>query len=79
MSIGTNCQNTTDYSTSVGYSCKSVLDATLLEYSAQASGTFAVTIGYNAKTTTWQCDNTTANSIKFWVGNDSTTSTLTDV
>ena len=43
--------------------------ATSLGYSAQASGTFAIAIGYN----------TTANSIKFWVGNDSTTSTLTEV
>jgi hypothetical protein len=85
MSIGTNCQNATEYSTSVGYTTQSSLGATSLGYSAQASGTFAVVIGYNAKTTSsgitkgGQCNNTTANSIKFWVGNDSTTSTLTEV
>jgi hypothetical protein len=49
MSIGTNCSNATDYSTSVGYSAQSSLGATSLGYSVQASGTFAVAIGYNAK------------------------------
>jgi hypothetical protein len=85
MSIGTNCQNATDYSTSVGYSAQSTLGVTSLGYSAQASGMFATAIGYNAKTTSsrivigGQCNNITANSIKFWVGNDSTTSTLIEV
>jgi hypothetical protein len=84
MSIGTNCLNTTDYSTTVGYSAQSALGATSLGYSAKASGTFVVEIGYNAKTSSGiliggQCNNTTANSIKFWVGNYSTTSTLAGV
>jgi hypothetical protein len=71
MSIGTNCQNTTNYSTSVRYSAQSALGATSLGYNAKASGTFAVAIGYNATTTIQgiaiggQCNNTTANYIKF--------------
>jgi hypothetical protein len=84
ISNGTNCQNTKDYSTSVGYSAQSALGATSLGYSAKASGTFAVAIGYNATTSQGiaiggQCNNTTANYIKFWIGNDSTTSTLAGV
>jgi hypothetical protein len=51
----------------------------------KASETFAVAIGYNATTTSsgiaigGQCNNTTANYIKFWIGNDSTTNTLVGV
>jgi hypothetical protein len=77
ISIGTNCQNATDYSTSIGYSAQSALGATSLDYSAKASGTFSIAIEYNATTTSQgiaiggQCNNTTANYIKFWIGNDS--------
>jgi hypothetical protein len=56
-----------------------------LGYSAKASGISDVAIGYNATTTSQgiaiggQCNNTTANYIKFWIGNDSTASTLAGV
>jgi hypothetical protein len=56
-----------------------------LGYNTKASGTFAVATRYNATATSQgiaiggQCNNTTANYIKFWVGNDSTTSTLAGV
>jgi hypothetical protein len=71
MSIGTNCLNTTDYSTSVGYNAQSALGATSLGYSAKTTSS-GIAIG-------GQCDNTTAKYIKFWVGNDSTISTLAGV
>jgi hypothetical protein len=51
----------------------------------KASGTFAVVIGYNATTTSQgiaiggQCNNTTANYIKFWTGASSSYSELTGV
>jgi hypothetical protein len=69
MSIRTNCLNTTDYC--VCYSAQSALGATSLGYNAKAPGTFAVAIGYNETTTSQgiaiggQCNNTTANYIKF--------------
>jgi hypothetical protein len=84
MSIGTNCQNTTDCSTSVGYSAISTLGVISLGYSVKASGIFVVVIGYNVTTSSGiaiggQCNNTTSNYIKFWIGNDSTTSILAGV
>jgi hypothetical protein len=70
--IGTHTQNTSSYSIIVGFG-------------AQVNGSYGTTIGCYAKESTNSitigayCNNNTANYIKFWAGNDYTTSSLTGV